>query len=200
VRKSRAAAAFVFALLGANLAEAQPFGSEAVRLRNGSVVSVKTQEQLSGGKLKAGQEVIFTVSMPVAVNGTVVIPAGTAVSGFVQDAEGSQMAGVGGQVTIALRSTTAVDGTSVPLSGQFIAKGDDQVGRNVAVGVILCPFILLDKGGEGVIPAGAETRAMTIGDYDIAIPTQPQSMRPILERILTGLAVKRLGRRNISPI
>jgi hypothetical protein len=47
------------------------------------------------------------------------------------------MAGVAGELTIALRNTTAVDGTTIPLSGQFIAKGDDQVGRNVAVGVIL---------------------------------------------------------------
>jgi hypothetical protein len=178
------AAILAVAVLEPQVAESQ--GPGVVRLRNGSVVSVKTQEQLSGSKLKAGQEVILTVSMPVSADGVVVIPAGTAVSGFVQEAEGSQMAGVAGELTIALRNTTAVDGTTIPLSGQFIAKGDDQVGRNVAVGVILCPFILLDKGGEGVIPAGAETRAMTIGDFDINV-SKPQGSRDLWRNLLGRL-------------
>jgi hypothetical protein len=185
MRQISMAAGVTLAVLASDIALAQ--SPKVVRLRNGTVVSVKTQEQLSGSKLKAGQEVILTVSMPVAVNGVTVIPAGTPVSGFVQDAEGSQMAGVAGELTIALRNTTAVDGTTIPLSGQFIAKGDDQVGRNVAVGVILCPFILLDKGGEGVIPAGAETRAMTLGDFDVTVPEAPQGMRPLWRSLLDRL-------------
>lgn len=166
--------AFVAVAAFGLLVQAVPAGAESPggkskRLRNGTVVVIKTQEQLSGGKLKAGQEVVLVVAMPVVVDGVTVIPAGASATGFVQDAEGSQMAGVGGNLTISLRSVTAIDGTSVPLSGQFLAKGEDQVGRNVAVGVILCPFILLDKGGDAVIPTGAETRGLTIGDYDIGI-------------------------------
>jgi len=140
-----------------------------VRLVNGTVVGVKTQEELSGGKLKAGQEVLMLTSTPVVVNGVTVVAAGAPVVGFVQDAKEAQMAGVAGGISIALRSTTAVDGTVVPLSGQFLAKGEDQIGRNVAVGAIFCPFVLLDKGGQASIPAGAETRAMTIGDFKIKV-------------------------------
>jgi len=160
-------AVLVLADVFASSATAAEKSQRTVKLRSGSIVAVKAMEQLSGSTLQAGQEVALVVSMPLVVDGVTVIAAGTGVSAYVQDAKENGMAGIAGALVVALRNTTTVDGTTVPLTGQLIAKGDDQVGRNVAVGVILCPFILLDKGGHAVIPAGAETRGMTIGDFDV---------------------------------
>jgi uncharacterized membrane protein len=141
-----------------------------VRLRNGTVVVVKTQETLTSNEVRAGDEVVLVVASPVVVDGATVIEAGTPVIGFVDEAEESDMAGKPGEIRISLRLVTAVDGTNVTLSGNMVGKGEDQIGRNVAIGVILCPFVLLDKGGPGVIGAGREVRALTIGDFDIEVP------------------------------
>jgi len=139
----------------------------AVLLQNSTVVVIKTQDQLMSSKLKAGQELTFVVAAPVIVGGKTLIEAGAVAVGQVQDAKGAQMAGIAGKLTVTVQSVTAVDGSTVQLSGQFISQGDSEVGATVAVGVILCPLALINQGEEGVIPAGAQIRALTIGNYEI---------------------------------
>jgi hypothetical protein len=98
-----------------------------------------------------------------------VIKAGTPVVAIVESAESAGMVGQAGKITIAIQSTTAVDGTAIPLTGIFYSKGDSKTGESVAVSVILCPLGLLCKGDEGDIPAGAEARALTLGEFEISV-------------------------------
>jgi hypothetical protein len=139
----------------------------AVTLQNSTIVVIKTQDQLMANKLKTGQELTFLVAAPVVVNGKTLIEAGAVAFGQVQDAKSAQMAGIAGKLTVAIHSVTAVDGTTIQLSGQFISQGDSEVGATVAVGVILCPLALLNHGEQGSIPVGAQIRAFTIGTYEI---------------------------------
>jgi hypothetical protein len=139
----------------------------AATLPNSTVVVVKTQEELRASKLKAGQEIIFLTGAPVKVGGKTLIEAGAPVVGLVQDAKGKAMAGIAGRLSVAIQYTTAVDGTTIQLSGQFVSSGDSEVGGTVAVAVILCPLALLNQGEDGIVPAGAQIRAMTIGEYEI---------------------------------
>ncbi len=105
----------------------------------------------------------------IKVNGTVVIEAGAPVVAHVADRKGAGMAGISGGVGILVNYVIAVDGTKVPLRGSFNTKGDSEIGGTVAVGAILCPLAFLNKGKEGVIPAGAVVRTLTLSDKKIKV-------------------------------
>jgi len=152
------------------LCSATLLAQKVVKLPASTVVVVKTQNALDGEKLKVGMTVVLIVAADVSVKGSVVIKANAAVVGMIEDAESAGMVGQGGKLTVSIQSTTAVDGTTVALTGSFYSKGDSKTGESVAVGVILCPLALLCKGDEGGIPAGAQTRALTIGEYEITVP------------------------------
>ena len=142
---------------------------EAVKMPASSVVVVKSKNKLSSKQLKTGQEIVLFVATDVMIKGKKVIKANAPVVCLVEDAESAGMVGQAGKLTISIQSTTAVDGTTVALSGNFFTKGESKTGTSVAVGVVLCPLALLCKGDEGDIPAGAQARALTVGEYEIAV-------------------------------
>ena len=115
-----------------------------VTVPNGSVIPVKTTNQLSSAQLMLGQEVICSVAQDVKIEGQVVIKAGSPVYGSVQESKGGQMAGIAGSIIIALNSVVAVDGTNIAITGSFSNAAKSEVGGTVAVGVILCPLALLN--------------------------------------------------------
>lgn len=143
--------------------------AEPVRLPNSTVVAVKSTETISSKAVQTGQEIVLVVGSSVQVNGQTVIKAGAPVVAFVDDAKGAQMAGISGRLAVSFRSTVAVDGTTVPLTGQMLNAGDSEVGSTVAIGAILCPLALLNHGKTGTIAPGAEVRAMSIGDFMIDV-------------------------------
>jgi hypothetical protein len=145
------------------------FSQKKVTLPASSVVVVKTLNSISGDKIKAGQEIVLTVAADVMVKGVKIIKAGTPVIGMVESAESAGMIGSGGKLTVSIQSTTAVDGTNIALTGNLYSKGDSKTGESVAVSVIVCPLALLCKGEESELPAGFQTRALTIGEYEITI-------------------------------
>jgi hypothetical protein len=143
--------------------------AEPVTIPNGSVVVVRADNQLTSGQLSTGQELILLVSTDVLIKKKTVIAAGAPVHCFVQEATGGQMAGIAGKLVISMNSTVAVDGTSIPLTGQFSNAAKSEVGATVAVGVILCPLALLNSGDDGTIPVGAQSRAITVGTFDVIV-------------------------------
>lgn len=145
------------------------FAQKVVKLPASTVVVVRTANALDSDKLKAGQTVILDVAVDVSIKGSVLIKAKTPAVGIVEDAESAGIVGQAGKLTVSVQSTTAVDGTTVALTGNFYSKGESKTGESVAVGVILCPLALLCKGEEGGIPAGAQARALTIGEYEITV-------------------------------
>jgi hypothetical protein len=142
---------------------------EAVKMPASTVVVVKSKNKLSSKQLKTGQELVLYVATDVMIKGKKVIKANTPVVCLVEDSESAGMVGQAGKLTISIQNTTTVDGTAVALSGNFFTKGESKTGTSVAVGVVLCPLALLCKGDEGDIPAGAQARALTVGEYEVAV-------------------------------
>jgi hypothetical protein len=147
--------------------------AENVTLKNSTIVVVKSTGQISSTNFSQGQEIIFNVAQDVNVKSggitVTVISAGTAVYGTVQESKKPQMAGAAGKIVVALNSTTAVDGSNIALSGTLSNSADSEMGTTVAMGVILCPLFLLNKGEDGVIPVGAQVRAMVLGSFEIEV-------------------------------
>ena len=137
-----------------------------------TVIPVRCTEAIDSRHVTVGQEIVLVVPMDIQIGGETVIRAGAPVASMVASAKGTQMAGISGAIGLNLRSTVAVDGTTVPLDGQMLNSGDSEVGATVATGAILCPLALLNKGKPGMIVPGAETRAMSIGEIAVD-PSQP---------------------------
>lgn len=129
-----------------------------------TMVPVRATQGIDGKSYEAGQEITLVVAADIKISKEIVIKAGAPVLVFVEDVSNSQMAGIAGRVSLAMRSTVAVDGSIVPLNGSMINSGKSEVGSTVAVGAILCPLALLNKGETGRIAPGAEIRAMVVSE------------------------------------
>ncbi|RME32600.1 MAG: hypothetical protein D6794_12450 [Deltaproteobacteria bacterium] len=157
-------------LAGLLIAAAASADARSFEIPAGTVVPVQTTAAISGNSVASGQTVgSVVVAQDVVKDGVTVIKGGTPVFATVADAEESGYVGQAGKLVINLQSTTAVDGTNVPLSGTMMVKEDSEVGVTAAASVILCPLFALNKGDEAVIPAGYQARAMTVGSVRINI-------------------------------
>jgi hypothetical protein len=146
------------------------FGQNEVTLPASTVVPVRTSEQLSSKQLQQGTSVnSIVVNRDVRVDGVTVIEAGAPVIAQVSKSDEAGRAGTSGEISINLQATTAVDGSSIGLSGTMSRSGEGKVGQSVGIGAILCPLALLMKGGEGTIPPDAETRTLTSGEHTVVI-------------------------------
>ncbi|MCY3972965.1 MAG: hypothetical protein OXF52_01965 [Candidatus Dadabacteria bacterium] len=156
------AGAMVLSLFGATTVFAK-----TVVLNEATLVPIKTKERISSKNMRVGQEMILEVERDIRVDGVTVIEQGAAVVASVSDRKGAGMAGISGFITVDVNYTTAVDGTTIPLKGSFNTKGDSEIGGTVAIGVVFCPLAFLNKGKEGIIPAGAVIRTLTVSDKTI---------------------------------
>ncbi len=142
---------------------------EKIKIPTSTIVVVKSLNKLSSAQITTGQHIILSVASDVIVKNKVVIKSGTPVISIVESAEDAGMVGQSGNLAISIQSTTAVDGTTIALIGNFFTKGESKIGESVAVSVLLCPLALLCKGGEGEIPVGAQARALTASEYEITL-------------------------------
>ena len=138
-----------------------------IKLTSQTLVVVKTSQHIDAEQFKVGTSVPLDVAADVKVDDEILIAAGAPVMAVVDNAETEGMVGQGGEISVAIQSTTAVDGTVVALTGNLRAKGESEVGGTVAVGLILCPLALLNTGEPGVIHGGTQMRAFTVGEYKI---------------------------------
>ena len=138
-----------------------------IKLTSQTLVVIRTSQHIDAEQFKVGATVPLDVAVDVKVDDEILIAAGAPVMAVVDDAETEGMVGQGGEISVSIQSTTAVDGTVVALTGHLRAKGESEVGGTVAVGLILCPLALLNTGEPGVIHGGRQMRAFTIGEYKI---------------------------------
>lgn len=144
--------------------------AKQVLLREATLVPVKTTEPISSKNAQLGVEIVsLVVERDIKVDGAVLIGGGQPVIARVTELKKTQMAGISGTIGVTIEYTTAVDGTKVPLKGNFNYSGDSEVGGTVAVGLIICPIAFLNKGKDGVIPAGAVIKTITEADRMIEV-------------------------------
>jgi hypothetical protein len=93
------------------------------------------------------------LSEPLIVNGATVVAAGTAIKLLVSELQKGRRARIGDEVTFTAMSTTAVDGSTINLTGTFNAKEATKVAKDVGFAVVT-PWTLLKKGAAATIPEG----------------------------------------------
>ena len=141
---------------------------KVVMLKSGTMVSLELINRVTSD-MKVGQIVDFRVLSDVKAGGEVVIKAGTIAKGQVVDISKNSMLGQPGEVTLSVKSVTAVDGTRVALTGASLtSEGKSKLAVSI-VFTLLCILGFLIKGEEGKIPPGTVFDAMVATDTEVEI-------------------------------
>lgn len=120
-------------------------------------------ETISANNITSGSSVNFIVVNNVTdESGQVLVKAGTPVSAQVVFAKKQGRIGSSGQIVISDFHTTAVDGTSIPLSGSVSDQPDDKTALSIVLSVCVCTLFLLMKGQDASVPAGTTKTAYTV--------------------------------------
>ena len=139
-------------------------------LRDGTDMAVVTTEEISSKTATEGDPVNFKVEEDVKVDGQVVIRAGTLVKGEVANSTKSGRLGKGGQLSIRVNGTRAVDGQRVRLRASRGKTGDDKTGTTVVLVVLFGVLGFLKKGKNAVIKPGTRIPVYVDDDFAVAVP------------------------------
>mgnify|MGYP000885547906 CR=1 FL=1 len=142
---------------------------EQVELTTGTIFYVETVNKLDPKTLNNGDNVTLTVSADVMVNKKVVIKGGTPVEAVVATAKDRGMIGKAGEIGISVRTTKAVDGSLIMLSGDKYVSGDSSTVASAGLAIFLCPLFLLMEGEEAIISPHTKIEVRVAGSYLIEV-------------------------------
>jgi hypothetical protein len=159
---------------------------DSVTVPDGTPLTLKLEEDISSATAKVGDTVKFTTPYPVRVNGSVIVPTGTAVSGTVVQVSHPHRPSTNGRVRMAVEKVVLPSGEIVALrpsksvSGKRVSMaapaepGDLGVWGWALVSLmdpittaIVLPFALSTKGHELVYQAGTRTLVYFNGPLDL---------------------------------
>jgi hypothetical protein len=180
-----------------------------VTLVPGTLLQVRTAEEVDTKRASAGTPVQFTVIRDVTVGGVLAIPRGATVHGVVTEIKKVGSGDLGGSSELALALTSLdLGGQNYPLSSdQFKVKGPNKAGRTVgnALGGALLGAIIggaVGRGSGAAIGAGAGAAAGTAASAaspgpNVWIPSEalvtfhlnaPVTVNPVSEQEAARLA------------
>jgi hypothetical protein len=132
--------------------------SGSFTLPAGTGVLVKIEDKVTSKKAEKDQAIKASVAQDVVLDDAVLIKKGTPVVARVGAVDAASMGGSGGSLQIAVDSTTAVDGQTVPLLYESEAKeGKDT--RGISVTGMFTGWGLLSKGKNVEIESGTTVEA-----------------------------------------
>lgn len=149
-------------------------------VRAGTQISVRTAEALTteGKKLRVGQRIQLEVADAITLNGQVVIPAGSPVTGEITDVRNKGMWGKSGRINARVLYVRA-NGTQIRLTGQFDDKGTTGTAGVVAA-IALIPIAgFITTGTSARIPLGAPVTAFLDEDISVAFANTQPTTPPI---------------------
>lgn len=124
-------------------------------------IKIRLLDTLKSEDIYSGQEVNFSVISDVIIDEKIIINANTPVSAQISFAEGKGFLGKPGKIIISDFSTTAKDGSYIPLRATISAEGESRETFALVVGLVICLPFLFWKGKPAVIPAGSTRTAYT---------------------------------------
>lgn len=145
------------------------WAQQLVVVPSGTPVAITFDKSVSSGTTSIGSNVSAVVSRDVVVNGKVVIRSGAPCNAVVEEVSPASLVGTPGRITIMVNSVTAVDGSTIPISGATKSvKGESQLMLSLII-TALCILGLLIKGEQAIIPPGTQVTGFTIGEATVKI-------------------------------
>jgi len=151
-----------------------------ITVAQGTVLQLRTTDELDNKRAKEGAAVDFTVIRDVTVNGWLAVPRGATVHGVVTESKNAGQ--LGGAPELSLRLTSLdLGGKSYPLdSDQFKVRGPNKAGRtagNIIGGALVGAIIGGAAGGGGAAAIGAAAGG-TVGTAASAATPGPHAWIP----------------------
>ncbi|WP_066651093.1 MULTISPECIES: hypothetical protein [Sphingomonas] len=137
----------------------------AVILPQDSPIPLVTAQPLSSKAAAKGDIVALRTSADVVVDGTVVIPAGTAATGQVTEARGTGAMGQSGKLALAPLYIRIGD-TTIRLTGSAGGHGTLSAGQVIGLGFVSSVF----SGRSATIAAGTPVAAQTLRSASLPCP------------------------------
>lgn len=154
-------------------------GGDAVLLSMGQPIPLELAHHLNSAQNPPGSVVFLRVSEDVVVRNRVVVKKGAWANGTVGETKKSKSFGRAGAMTIRLRSLRAVDGSIVPLEGDFKFRGEGQGGGSLTTGIlfgVVGGFLV--KGKVASLPKAAELTAYVAADRDVEFLVEDERVVP----------------------
>jgi len=152
----------------------KPSENPPILLLDGTPIKLRMNRTMSSADASVGQPVDFTVTEEVVVDGSTVIPQGSAAMGKVTEAQAKRRMGRAGKLEIVLTYVRLADTETVPIRAVKEVKGKNAaVGMTVgivATGVLFfpaAPLFLLMKGKDITVPEGAQVIAYVDQDHKL---------------------------------
>lgn len=133
-------------------------------LPRGRVVDVRFPTALCPRELRADCAIDLEIAHDVRVDDALVFVEGALARGRVESVRKRQAAGYPAQLTIVVESATAVDGTSVPLTGVYSTVGQDRHVEAAGIALFFCVCGLLIPGEDVLIDKGTVVPCFVAGD------------------------------------
>lgn len=156
---------------------AQQSATRTVKIPDGTLVPLYLKDDLSSKKNKANDPIRFQVRADVRMDGVVVIPARTWVTGHVLEVGGAGFAGHAGKLNFTVDSLKAPDGTTIPLRGSPTIKGGSSAAVAAAATAAYGPAGLFIRGSHADIRKGTMLTAYVDGDHEVAVTLLTLSAR-----------------------
>lgn len=145
------------------LAESEHPAVNKIKVPAGLPIQVRLLDTLKSEDIYSGQDINFMVISDVMVDGKLVVKANTPVNAQVSFAEEKGFFGKPGKIIISDFSTTANDGSYIPLRATISAEGQSKETMALILGLVICFPFLFWKGKTAVIPAGTTKTVYTAG-------------------------------------
>lgn len=166
---------------------------QTVTIPTNTQIYVSTDEPVSGKKkhTQNGQVVRASVWRDVIVDKQIVIEAGTPVLVRVDKIKGANIAGIKGKLTLGAYDTTAVDGTTIDLSGGYLKEGKGRIALTATLAAVVFLPLIFIKGKSANLDRGtvfdAYTKRKVTINGDGSAPAQALNLSGVLDQ---GLEVE----------
>ncbi|MBN2056568.1 hypothetical protein JW905_16705 [bacterium] len=143
--------------------------SRTIRIGQGTSFFVETTKMLHPEEARVGDRVWLKMADDLTILGSTVIARGAPALGLITEVRTATVAGIEGQITIEIQNVEAVDGSKVTVAGRRAVSGEDRKAPTIALAIVCCPLLILQKGGNVVIPAGTPIEAVVQEDTYVSI-------------------------------
>lgn len=137
--------------------------AKTIEVPAGTTVLCAFSTAIEPSTATVGQRLTLRVVDAVKVDGVVVIEAGAAVTAEVTRSQKKGAVGKPAVIGVTLFSVAAVDGSSIPLTGQKVIEGESKQTSSLVITILCCVLGLLQKGGDATIPEGSQINGTTPG-------------------------------------
>lgn len=143
--------------------------SAGVRISSGTPVSVVFAQEIRTSEFSLGRRVDVRAASDLVVGGVVVVLEGSPVEAVVVERSAPGVVGAPGSLGVDFISTSAVDGQTILLSGQWEVRGRDQTVESIGITSFFCCLGLFIRGEDVKIAERTIARAFVEAPVDVEI-------------------------------